>query len=43
MVSGSLKMGREELIKRLKRLGQDLADDQEYKDWRQKLPKDWPI
>jgi hypothetical protein len=43
MVSNTLKMDQEEIVKALKRLRRDHSDDPEYQKLRRDLPKDWPI
>jgi hypothetical protein len=43
MVSNTLKMSQEELLKTLERLRQKHVDDPEYKKLRRDLPKDWPL
>ena len=43
MVSNTLKIGQEELLKSLERLRQKYADDPEYKKLRRDLPKEWPV
>jgi hypothetical protein len=43
MVSNTLKMAQEEVVKALKRLRREHSDDTEYQKLRRDLPKDWPI
>ena len=43
MVSNSVKMSQDEVVKALKRLRADHSDDPEYKKLRKDLPKEWPI
>ena len=43
MVSNTLKMDQEEVVKALKRLRREHSDDTEYQKLRRDLPKDWPI
>jgi hypothetical protein len=43
MVSNTLKMDQQELLKGLERLPQKYADDPEYKKLRRDLPKEWPL
>ena len=43
MVSNTLKMDQKELVKALKRLKREAADDPEYQKLRRDLPADWPI
>ena len=43
MVSNTLGMENEELIARLKRLGEEFAGDAEYQDLRSGLPAEWPF
>jgi hypothetical protein len=43
MVSNSLKISQEEVVKALDRLRRQKADDAEYKKLRKDLPKSWPL
>jgi hypothetical protein len=43
MVSNSLKISQEEVVKALNRLRRERADDPEYKKLRKDLPKSWPV
>jgi hypothetical protein len=43
MVSNSLKISQEEVVKALDRLRRENADDPEYKKLRKDLPKSWPV
>jgi len=43
MVSNTLHLDLQELLKTLERISRDFVDDPEYKKWRRQLPKDWPI
>ena len=43
MVSNSLKISQDEVVKALNRLRQEKADDPEYKKLRKDLPKSWPV
>ena len=43
MVSNSLKISQEEVVKALDRLRREKADDPEYKKLRKDLPKNWPV
>jgi hypothetical protein len=43
MVSNSLKISQEEVVKALKRLRREKGDDPEYQRLRQDLPKSWPV
>lgn len=42
MVSNSLKVSQQDIIKALKRLKQEQSDNPEYQRLRRDLPKDWP-
>ena len=43
MVSNTLKIGEDELVKALKRLKREASDDPEYQKLRNDLPSEWPI
>jgi hypothetical protein len=43
MVSNSLKISQEEVVKALERLRREKTDDAEYKKLRKDLPKNWPV
>jgi hypothetical protein len=43
MVSNSLKISQEEVVKALNRLRREKVNDPEYKKLRQDLPKSWPV
>jgi hypothetical protein len=43
MVSNSLKISQEEVVKALNRLRRKTADDPEYQKLRKDLPKSWPV
>jgi len=43
MVSNTLGMDLKELLDTLKRLRREFGPTQEYKEWRQNFPDDWPI
>ena len=43
MVSNSLKISQEEVVKALDRLRRKKADDPEYQKLRKDLPKNWPL
>jgi hypothetical protein len=43
MVSNSLKISQEEVIKALNRLRRQKADNPEYQKLRKDLPKNWPV
>ena len=43
MVSNSLKISQEEVVKALDRLRREKGDDPEYKKLRKDLPKNWPV
>lgn len=43
MVSNSLHLDLQELLKTLKRIRREFGDDPEYLKWRRQLPKDWPL
>jgi hypothetical protein len=43
MVSNSLKISQQEIIKALKRLRREQSDSPEYRKLRRDLPKDWPV
>ena len=43
MVSNTLHLDLQELLKTLERIRRDFGDDPEYKKWRRQLPKNWPI
>jgi hypothetical protein len=43
MVSNSLKISQEAVVKALERLRREKADDAEYKKLRKDLPKNWPV
>jgi hypothetical protein len=43
MVSNSLKISQEEVVKALDRLRREKADNPEYKKLRRDLPKGWPL
>ncbi len=43
MVSNSLNLDLEELLKSLQRIKQKYAKNPEFQDWRMQVPKDWPI
>jgi hypothetical protein len=43
MVSNSLKISQQEIIKALKRLRREQSDSPEYRKLRRDLPKDWPL
>jgi hypothetical protein len=43
MVSNTLKMDQQEVVKVLGRLRREYAADPEYKKIRRDLPKDWPL
>jgi hypothetical protein len=43
MVSNSLKISQEEVVKALNRLRREKADSPEYQKLRKDLPKNWPV
>jgi hypothetical protein len=43
MVSNSLKISHQDIIKALKRLKREQSDSPEYQKLRRDLPKDWPV
>jgi hypothetical protein len=43
MVSNTLKMDQQEVVKALKRLRREHGDSPEYQKIRKDLPKDWPL
>ncbi len=43
MVSSTLNMKLQELLKTLKRLRREFGDTPEYQKLRRKLPKEWPM
>jgi hypothetical protein len=43
MVSNSLKISQQEIIKALKRLSREQSDNPEYRKLRRDLPKEWPF
>ena len=43
MVSNSLKISQEEVVKALNRLRREKADNAEYLKLRKDLPKSWPV
>jgi hypothetical protein len=43
MVSNSLKISQEEVVKALNRLRREKADNSEYQKLRKDLPKSWPV
>ncbi|HSE86302.1 MAG TPA: hypothetical protein VLJ79_08790 [Candidatus Binatia bacterium] len=43
MVSNSLKISQEEVVKALNRLRREKADNPEYQKLRKDLPKSWPV
>jgi hypothetical protein len=43
MVSNSLHIDQQEIVKALKRLRREQSDDPEYQKLRRDLPKGWPI
>lgn len=43
MVSNSLDMKLDELLRALKRMAKEYAYDSEYKKLRAELPSDWPL
>jgi hypothetical protein len=43
MVSNSLKISQEEVVKALNRLRREKADNPEYLKLRKDLPKGWPV
>jgi hypothetical protein len=43
MVSNSLHIDQQDIVKALKRLRRERADDPEYKKLRKDLPKNWPL
>jgi hypothetical protein len=43
MVSNSLKISQQEIIKALKRLRREQSDNPEYRKLRRDLPEEWPI
>jgi hypothetical protein len=43
MVSNSLKISQQEIVKALKRLRREQSDNPEYQRLRRDLPKDWPL
>ena len=43
MVSNSLHIDLEELLKTLKRLRREHGSSEEYQKLRKELPKDWPL
>jgi hypothetical protein len=43
MVSNSLKISQEEVVKALDRLRREKTDDPEYRKLRKDLPKSWPL
>ena len=43
MVSNTLSMDLEELVAKLKRVGETCGDDPDYTEMRGKLPADWPL
>jgi hypothetical protein len=43
MVSNSLKISQQEIVKALKRLKREQSNSPEYQKIRRDLPKDWPV
>lgn len=43
MVSNSLRMGLEEVLKALKRLKREFGASPDYQKIRKDLPEDWPL
>ncbi len=43
MVSNSLDMELQDLLKLLERVKQDFGSDPEYQELRSSLPEDWPL
>ena len=43
MVSNTLGISLDELVKRLKKMGEDYADDPEYQELRSAMPDDFPF
>ena len=43
MVSNTLRMTLEELVAQLKRMGEEYADDSDYRELRSALPDDFPF
>ena len=43
MVSSALKIDLHELLRTLERLKREFGESEEYRTWRLKLPKDWPL
>ena len=43
MVSNTLKMDQQEIVKALKRLKREFGQTPEYQKLRRDLPNDWPI
>jgi hypothetical protein len=43
MVSNTLKMEQQEIVKALKRLKRESSDTPEYRKLRRELPKEWPV
>jgi hypothetical protein len=43
MVSNSLHIDQQEIVKALKRLRREQKDNPEYQKLRRELPEDWPV
>ncbi len=43
MVSNSLNMDLQELLKSLQRIKRQYGKSPEFQDWRKQVPKDWPV
>ncbi len=43
MVSNSLNVDLQELLKKLQRIKREYGKSAEFQDWRKQVPKDWPI
>ncbi|MFB3109113.1 MAG: hypothetical protein ACE1ZE_07065 [Candidatus Binatia bacterium] len=43
MVSNSLNMDLQELLKLLQRIKREHGKSPEFEDWRKQVPKNWPI
>ncbi len=43
MISNSLNMDLQELLKSLQRIKRQYGKSTEFQDWRKQVPKDWPI
>lgn len=43
MVSNTIGVSEEELLRTLARIRERHADDPDYREWRKNFPKSWPL